>query len=87
LTNENSDAGHVKCSRGPQVPHPCSTFCTLAPSDVIAAKNTVLSEIFEDIHCFYVDDMQCCFLQCLHTDLKFCKLSGEKETFAVVKQT
>jgi len=24
LGNENSDAGHIKCSRGPQVPHPCS---------------------------------------------------------------
>jgi len=30
MDNENSDAGHVKCSRGPhlarwpQVPHPCS---------------------------------------------------------------
>jgi len=23
LRNENSDAGHTKCSRGPQVPHPC----------------------------------------------------------------
>jgi len=22
LGNENSDAGHIKCSRGPQVPHP-----------------------------------------------------------------
>jgi len=22
LVNENSDAGHIKCSRGPQVPHP-----------------------------------------------------------------
>ena len=24
LGNENSDAGHMKCSRGPQVPHPWS---------------------------------------------------------------
>ena len=24
LGNENSDAGHIKCSRGPQVPHPCA---------------------------------------------------------------
>jgi len=23
LGNENSDEGHIKCSRGPQVPHPC----------------------------------------------------------------
>jgi len=23
LGNKNSDAGHNKCSRGPQVPHPC----------------------------------------------------------------
>jgi len=23
LGKENSDAGHIKCSRGPQVPHPC----------------------------------------------------------------
>jgi len=23
LGNENSDAGQFKCSRGPQVPHPC----------------------------------------------------------------
>jgi len=23
--NENSDAGHIKCSRGPQVPHPWIT--------------------------------------------------------------
>jgi len=23
LGNENSDVGHIKCSRGPQVPHPC----------------------------------------------------------------
>jgi len=23
LVNENSDVGHIKCSRGPQVPHPC----------------------------------------------------------------
>jgi len=23
LDNEHSDAGHIKCSRGPQVPHPC----------------------------------------------------------------
>jgi len=23
LGNENSDADHIKCSRGPQVPHPC----------------------------------------------------------------
>jgi len=22
LGNENSDTGHIKCSRGPQVPHP-----------------------------------------------------------------
>jgi len=22
--NENSDAGHIKCSRGPQAPHPVS---------------------------------------------------------------
>ena len=22
LGNENSDAGHIKCSRGPQDPHP-----------------------------------------------------------------
>jgi len=33
LGNENSDAGHIKCSRGPhlacgsQVPHPCLTTC------------------------------------------------------------
>jgi len=25
LANENSDAGHIKCSRGPQVPHSCFT--------------------------------------------------------------
>jgi len=26
LGNENSDSGHIKCSRGPQVPHPwCNT--------------------------------------------------------------
>jgi len=24
LTNENPDAGHIKCSRGPQVAHPCA---------------------------------------------------------------
>jgi len=23
LDNEHSDAGRIKCSRGPQVPHPC----------------------------------------------------------------
>jgi len=23
LGKENSSAGHIKCSRGPQVPHPC----------------------------------------------------------------
>jgi len=23
LGNENFDAGHIKCLRGPQVPHPC----------------------------------------------------------------
>jgi len=23
LVNGNSGAGHTKCSRGPQVPHPC----------------------------------------------------------------
>jgi len=25
LGNENSDTGHIKCSRGPQVPYPCFT--------------------------------------------------------------
>jgi len=25
LSNENSDAGHIKCSRGPQVPNSCSS--------------------------------------------------------------
>jgi len=24
LGNESSDVGHIKCSRGPQVPRPCS---------------------------------------------------------------
>jgi len=24
--NETTDAGHIKCSRGPQVPHPVLTF-------------------------------------------------------------
>jgi len=24
MGNENSDAGHIKCSRWPQFPHPCS---------------------------------------------------------------
>jgi len=23
MGNENSDAGHIKCTRGPQVSHPC----------------------------------------------------------------
>jgi len=23
LGNESSDAGHINCSRGPQVPYPC----------------------------------------------------------------
>jgi len=27
LGNENSDTGHIKCSRGPQVPHPCLAAC------------------------------------------------------------
>ena len=26
LGKENSDAGHIKCSRGPQVPHPCPNW-------------------------------------------------------------
>jgi len=26
LGKENSNAGHIKCSRGPQVPHPCCTW-------------------------------------------------------------
>ena len=25
LGYENSDAGHIKCSRGPKIPHPCFT--------------------------------------------------------------
>jgi len=24
LGSENSDAAHIKCSRGPRVPHPCA---------------------------------------------------------------
>jgi len=27
MGNENSDTGHIKCSRGPQVPHPCPRIC------------------------------------------------------------
>jgi len=30
LGNENSDVDHIKCSRGPQVPHPWSTPLTLS---------------------------------------------------------
>jgi len=26
LSNENCDADHIKCSRGPQVPYPCLIF-------------------------------------------------------------
>jgi len=29
LGNENSDAGHIKCSRGPQAPTPVVKSCTL----------------------------------------------------------
>jgi len=34
LGNENSDASHSKCSRGPQVPHPWLTRCTNTNSSV-----------------------------------------------------
>ena len=27
--NETSHAGHIKCPRGPQVPHPCFKLSTL----------------------------------------------------------
>jgi len=29
LGNGNSDPGHIKCSRGPQVPDPCHITCNL----------------------------------------------------------
>ena len=40
LGSENSDAGHIECSRGPQVPHPCSSRSKCAPF-----RKKVLNEI------------------------------------------
>ena len=51
MRNENSDAGHVKCSRGPQVPHPCTIpllgklrladmFCVVLPAELQYLKLT-----------------------------------------------
>jgi len=32
MGNENSDAGHIKCLRGPQVPHPWCTASIPLPT-------------------------------------------------------
>jgi len=39
LGNKNSDAGHIKCSRGPQVPHPWCKWITKMPKKRISVTS------------------------------------------------
>ena len=41
LGNENSDAGHIKCSRGPQVPHPWTGATKSQQSQIFSAVSKV----------------------------------------------
>ena len=44
----NDDEGHIKCSRGPQVPHPCSTAmrkCRNCMFEILQPTHASLSDI------------------------------------------
>jgi len=44
LGNKNSDAGHIKRSGGPQVPHPCSKFqyVSIRPCQAICYNQLII---------------------------------------------
>jgi len=46
IGNKNSDAGHIKCSHGPQVPHTCSNGAIIIVSYADEYTTTTVPMVF-----------------------------------------